>query len=308
VEPPKNVVVKKTKLMRAMDDKESVTLKILTQGMAKLELTTENRETLAETLAKSIFVKSLTLADLVKAVTEKKSSEEAALVITEVLQFLKSKKNEKTLKTIVENSKLDLMPIIAAGLDGEALTDLLTSKDLLCLAPVPDLSKDLSKMLKDGKGDAEVLATINSNFDSKQSAASLAPALTEFVLGKVLKDPSTPDVSAIKDHADLLKRALCEPKPDLEAMKGSLLLATAKWAAAKQVKGVIKTIFQALHEHVGIAPEAFEAWRKDGSKTPGKMKALLQCNSWVESILPKPEQEEDEGDEGDYDDDYSDGY
>merc|ERR1712127_908278 len=105
-----------------------------------------------------------------------------------------------------------------------------------------------------------------------------------------------PDVSKIDEFAPLLKRVLFEPKNDLEAQKNLLLGVTAAWNKAKMPKGAIKEVFKALHEKANVLVEAFEAWKEDREKIPGKMKALLQTNSWIDSITPK---EEDEGDEGD---------
>lgn len=296
---PKNKTIKKkkTKLEKALDEEESVTVKMLTKELAKLELTEETREQLIETLTKSLCLKTLTLADMIKTLQEKKS-DDVAVVLLAVLKLFKSKKGDKVLKATVDKSEVDVLEIIASGKENEALTKWLTAEELLAIAPVPDLSKDIVKLLQGGKSQADVLAVINKEFTAKQSAVSLAKAVVDHVLSKVFAEPKQPNFGAIEAHLQLLKRVLCEPKVDTDGLKNTLKQAQAHWAKNGSTKGVILALFQALNK-AELAPyDALQAWREDREKTTGKMKALLQVNSWCDTLKPIVH-EEDEGDESD---------
>jgi hypothetical protein len=293
----------KSKLVKTIEDKESVADKVLKKDIAKYIKSEEDRAELIDCLAKSVFVKVLMLADMV-ATLQEKVPEEVSPIVVGVLQFLKDKKGEVLLNKILVHSKLDVVAVIADKLEDEALDAFLIEKDLLCLKPVPDLSVDIKKALSAGSTPTDVLKLINDKIDDKLSAAVMASAVAD-ALGAAIFKATPPAIELIKEWSPLLKRVLCTVKEDVAAQVEALIALQTAWNTAKLPKAVIKPIFEAMHEHVGIGHEGFTAWKVDTSKvSPGKMKALLQVNSWVESIVPvvAVEGEEDEEEESDLED------
>jgi hypothetical protein len=249
--------MKLSKLEKTLEDRESVTNKVLQKDVAIYIKTEADRDTLIEGLAKSVFAKVLIFADMVATLKEK-VSEEASAIVVAVLQWLFSAKGEVILMKILVHSKMDVIAIIATGLEGDALDSFLIEKDLLCLKPVPDLSVDIKKALAAGDSPADVLKLINSKIDDKLSAAIMVPAVTE-ALGLAIFKATPPAIDQIELYAPLLKRVLA-PK-DLVAQKDALLVLTGAWNTAKLPKGVIKSIFEAMQQHVGIGHEVVNLMR-----------------------------------------------
>lgn len=302
-EVPVDVIVpisqKQSKLDKLIAEGESVNVKVLAKDIAKLSLDEEKQGELCEVLAKSVNLERIKLAEAVNTLTEK-VPETAAAVVTQLLQVLLKKKKEKKLLKMVSKSKLDVLDIIAKGLEGDKLQEFLAEKELLCLVPVADVSTDVTKKLEaEGAASVDaVLKLVNDEIDVQLSAASVVPAVSKYLFSQVFKG-DTIDTDVIKTFVPLLNRCLNVPKPDFEAHKDVLFAAQKKWDKSNY-SGNIKDIFISLHENELLTHEAFNLWKEDTkSKTKGKMKALLKVNSWIESITPIPvsEFDEDEGDE-----------
>lgn len=62
-------------------------------------------------------------------------------------------------------------------------------------------------------------------------------------------------------------------------------------------KDLVKRLFHAVYEYDMVSEEAFSAWKDDtGDKTPGKMRALLQANAFIQWLAEAEEEEEDSDD------------
>jgi len=203
---------------------------------------------------------------------------------------------------MVEHSKLNILNVIAKGLANDALQKVLTDSSLLCLLPVSDLDLHVTKSLNEGKLSPDaVLEYINKNTEAKQNIASLGGVIGAKIGQLIFKDPATPDLEAISQYSKLLKRAVSQPKIDARGMTAVLYALQKAWADANMPKGTLKPVFEKLFQAKLITWEGFDAWREDReNKTPQKPKALVQVNSFLDSIKPKEVEEEDEGDdEGD---------
>lgn len=240
VEVPTAAVVelkkKKSNLQKAIEDNETVSAKDMSIGISSFELNENSRKALSETLAKSLFLKTIMLTDLV-AVLEQKVPEESASILTEAFRFIKAKKSEAILLKMVEHSKLDLLPVIAKDKEGEALQQFLEDNDLLSLAPVADLSKDIAQQLEAGNSPDTVLEFVNKEIEAKLSAASLAAVAGEHLGKAIFKTESSPNVDVIESYSMLLKRLVCQPKDDVLGQLTILFKAQGAWAVAKMPKG-----------------------------------------------------------------------
>lgn len=292
----------KSALERALDDKSAVTLDDLTEGLANLKLTADNRSQFSEVVAKSLFLNKLTLKEGVEALEEKLPADAPAAVIG-ILQFLKTKKGDSAVLGMVEHSKINILDVIAKDLSRDALQKLLTDSSLLCLMPASDLDKHVSKSLSEGKlSPDEILEYISKNTDAKQSIASLGGTIGARMGQLIFQDPAKPNLEVVAQYSKLLQRAVLQPKVDTRGMTAVIYALQKSCSDAKFPKGAFKSLFEKLHEAKLITWEGFDAWREDReSKTPAKTTALVQVTAFLDSIKPKEEEDEgdDEGDEED---------
>jgi hypothetical protein len=203
---------------------------------------------------------------------------------------------------MVEHSKLDILKVIADGLSPTQLEKLLTDSSLLCLKPVSALDEHVTKLLSEGKQSPdEVLEYITKNTESKQNVSSLGAAVGSRLGKTIFADVNKPDLEAIPQFAKLIRRTVSQPKVDARGMMAFLYAIQKSWSDASMPKGALKPVFEKLYESKLITWEGFDSWREDReNKTPNKPKALVQVNSFLDTIKPKEVEEEDEGDdEGD---------
>lgn len=295
---PKSEVEKST-LERALEQKDTVSVNDLMEGLETLKITDDNRTVFTETIAKSLFLNKITLKEAVGAL-EEKAPKDAPVAVLSVLQLLKSKKGEQTLLAMVEHSKLNVLDVIAKGQSPEAAEKLLSSSSLLCLKPASAVEEHVKKALTEGKQSPdEILDYINKN-ESKQSVSALGEALGTRIGQLIFQDPANPNLEAITQYSKLLKRVVSQPKIDVRGMMAVLYGLQKAWSDAKMPKGSLKNVFEKLYQAKLIAWEGFDAWREDrDNKAASKLKALVQVNSFLDSIKPQEVEEDDEGDEGD---------
>jgi hypothetical protein len=293
--------VEKSTLERAIEDKQVVTVDDLTEGLENLKLTADNRSSFSEVIAKSIFLNKVTLKEAVDSLNDKLPADAPAAVIG-ILQFLKSKKGEEAVLAIISHSKLNILDVIAKGLSSDALEKFLSESSLLCLMPVSALDLHVAKSLNEGKLSPDaVMEYINKNTEAKQNISSLGGVVGARIGQLIFQDAAKLDLEVLTQFTKLLRRVVSQPKNDPRAMAAVLYDIQKAWSDAKMPKGTLKPVFEKLFQTKLIAWEGFDSWREDReNKTPNKPKALVQVNSFLDSIKPKEVEDEDEGDdEGD---------
>jgi len=251
-------------------------------------------------LARSLYEGTIPFAATVDVLQTKVPSEASSALIT-ALQAIKQKKGDEKLLAMIEASQVDVLDVIAKDLTPDEVEQLLTEKNLLCLKPVSPLDQHVTKCLNEGKMSTDaILDYINKNTEAKQSLSSLGTIIGNKMGELIFSDPSKADLEPITQYSKLLKRVVSQPKADPRGMANVLSAVQNAWSNAKMPKGALKPIFEKLHSSKIIAWEGFEHWRDDrDNRAPNKPKALVQVNSFLDSIQPKLEEEEDEGDEGD---------
>jgi hypothetical protein len=297
----KQAEVEKSTLESALDDKkQTITVDDLTDGLENLKITADNRSQFNDTIARSLFLNTLTLKEAIEALEEKQGSDAPATIIG-ILQLLKTKKGEAAVLAMIEHSKLNILDVIAKDQSQEAQEKLLTESSLICLRPVSALDEHVTKLLTEGKQAPDaILEYINKNTEAKQSVSSLGGALGARLGQLIFQDPAGPNLEVITQFAKLVRRAVTQPKNDPRGMTAILYALQKAWGDAKMPKG-LKSVFEKLFQAKLVTWEGFDAWREDReNKTPYKPKALVQVFSFLDSIKPKEVEEEDEGDdEGD---------
>jgi len=272
---------------------QTINVKTLQNGLAKLSLDDEAvRSTLVGLLSRSVQSK-LSLEDMVSTL-ESEAADHVSTVTTDVLAAVATAKGDRVVKSLAEESKIDVLPVIAPGKDGEDLAAFLESKKLLCLKPPPKIGGQVAEALAKGDSPDDVLSMVNKEVSAKIDVEFLIPVLMNHLLAAVFKDPKAANIGALEPLVGLLQRATM--KDPLAETK--ILFATqGAWFAAKKPKGVIRDLFTRLHELGLVSVEAFDLWREDEvDKTKGKMQALIKVNAFV-SALPREAEYDDEGDE-----------
>merc|ERR1711957_666555 len=230
----------------------------------------------------------------------RQAREDGDSMVVSILRTLKKKQGEVDFVKLIRASNVDVLAIIAPGLEDKELDDFLSSKKLMVLKPIPDLSS----FFEEGTSPEEILKHINENTDKDVSISELTPSCAKAVASLVFADKSKPNAGVIDDFAELLTRVMCRPD-DFDVQKAFLFVMQEAWFNAGKAKGLIKELFIKMYDNGFIAVEAFNMWKEDSkNKTKGKMPALLQTNGWIEEIQPiehddEGDEEQDEEDEGD---------
>jgi len=114
----------------------------------------------------------------------------------------------------------------------------------------------------------------------------LAPIIFSQVFQQVFTEKLNPNYTHLTDAVPLLQRV-----SDDEDTKTRLVFESqiAWFKLGASAKGVLKVLFEKLLELNLVRIENIIAWKDDvKEKPPGKPKALLQINSWITEIAPKP--------------------
>jgi hypothetical protein len=293
-------------LQKAITAFSSVDLATLTDGLAKLEIEEGEEDSLTNMLAKSIFTDKISLAEVITALQAHRSEKELPGLLIKVMVGTKDKKGERPLVEAVRAMDTDVLGIIAPGLEGDKLDTFLEKNGLLCIKPIPVDS--LLSWVEDALGKKtsakDILSHVNKQVDAKISVVDLAPVVAKHTMAIVYADASKPALGALDEYAQLLVRVLNSP-PDLDAQRTFLFAVQKAWYEAGKGKGKeAKEMMIKIFDLKICAVEAFVMWKEDTKdSTPGKMKLLLKVNSWLETVLPKPVEEDyDEGDDSEFDD------
>jgi hypothetical protein len=256
-----------------------------------------------------LYAKTLTFKEAVDHLNDKMDNKtgDLANLMTEILQALQKKMgNEVEFGKFVKDDDVDILSVLTEGkdLDEKDLDKLLTSKDLLAIKPLPDLSKEVSSALSAGKSPAKVLEEINAKVGDKLSVSDLTGVVVDAAMAKVFEGKEA-DPKALEPFKPLLNRILVAPT-DLAMQITAVFHVQLAWFAAGATKGLLKTLFITIFDMEVVSAEAFMGWKEDTRlHKKSKMKALLQVNGWLEEIKPKEEfEDEDEGDELEEEDEY----
>lgn len=290
---------KSSRLDRALKEKDTVSKDDLSEGLGKLKLSKESKSQLSLVLSKSVISKTLSLQDMVSTL-QNAVPDSTADVVLEALKSLKKKYSDQELVKLVETSGLDMLGVLAAGKKGNALEAFLKEHQLLFLMPVSELTLHIVKLLADPSSSLDaVLAHINKEIDITQSAAFLSSAVGAAMAAAVFISPEKPDLESLSKYSNVIKRVTAQPAINAQAQASILFSLQHAWSDAKMPKGVLKSLFEKLHKNGIIVWEGFDSWKEDrANKTANKPKALVQVNSFLESIKPKElEEGDDEGDE-----------
>jgi len=110
--------------------------------------TAKERSGLAVVIARSLSDQTLTLSGLVAAAKE---HEQSSAVLAAALAEYQSRKGERALRSLVDESKIDVVELIAPRLTGKQLDGFLSSKKLISLRPIPNLTAQVSKAFDEKK-------------------------------------------------------------------------------------------------------------------------------------------------------------
>ena len=294
-------------LDRAIREKESVTEKQLSEGLAAVNLEDEGRRgDVGVVVARSLIEGKLTLEAVTKALEDPR-------VLLDALKAYRERKGEKELLALVHDSGVSVLPLILppSPTPSPADTDaFLTRHGLLALKPIPDLTADLTALLSASAPPQQIIDALNAALPPTTPIPALTRLITSHVFTTLFTPPSNPTPSkALPPYLPLLTRVANDPHARLL----TLYAAQAAWFKAGGLKGALRDLMGALKEGGVVRGVDVVAWRDDlveGKGVGGKPKALLQVSGWVKEVeeevkreRPREEvEEEGEGDEGEDDD------
>jgi len=243
------------------------------------------RLVLTNGLARSISASDdkLSLKSLV-GILQKQRAKDCADLLTETLVAVKEKKGERTIRDLTFESKVDVIPIIAPGIDDKQLDDVLKSKGLFALKPLPNLSSTAQSLLakQDEKG---VLQFIKDSLGDDASVSYLTPHVGAAFGLAVFPNKESTKLENVNIWGDLLRRVV---QSDNVAQAQLLSACHGAWNSGVKTKDSIVSLWTQLRSSKIVTTEGFLAWKENSKdKIPGKNQALLKLNDWFESLTPK---------------------
>jgi len=189
------------------------------------------------------------------------------------------------------------------------VADFLTTKELLCLFPVPDLTESVLSLLEKGKSANEILTHINGSVDEKMKVPYLLTPVASFIVTKASKEKKF-NMGVLTSYTPLLQRVIandsvCELKFIYVVQNGV-------------TKDEVKSVFEKIHSEKLASSESFILWKDDlpdltikGNKESiaKKRSILSKVFGWLERLQteiriaiegpPPAEGEEEEEEEED---------
>jgi hypothetical protein len=160
----------------------------------------------------------------------------------------------------------------------------------------------------EGTGPTEAIAWLDANFPQ---AAQADAKVARVVMSCVLETAAAGDESAdrplapklckqIERCAKLLKKCTADEKEprSLTKQAGCLFEVQAFCHKLQWPQGLIKKVFYQMYETDVVFEDAFGVWREDlTDETPGKDKALIQVNEFLQWLDEAAEEEDGENDD-----------
>jgi len=307
---------KKTALEAAAEENSTINDKQLIDSLARLKIDDADEQKPSDygkVLAKSLIDGGVQLRSIVQQVD---SNSAPPSLLLNTLQHFQQRKGDKALLALVNaaqesDSAVDVLGVLSGKKSGAELDEFLSKHNLLVLKPVPDVSGTVGEALKGGKAPDAIVADIDAAIDPKiapgQQVAQVVATHMFTAIFDAADDKTKPDVSVLDRYAPLLRRVA--PHTDSDAQQRVLFDGQAAWFAAGQPKSALRTLFEHLYSTELVTAESLDAYRNDTTKRSkqGKMKALLQVNTWITEIQPKAPVVEDE-DETDADEELANEY
>jgi len=293
-------------LQKTLEDAPNtdITVDMLEEGLKRLDLQDKVlRTVLTNGLARAVSTpeSNLSLKSLV-SVLQKQRTKDLGEILTDTLIAVKDKKGERAVRDLTQESKIDILPLISSGKDGKELDELLRSKGLLVLKPLPNLKTEIQSTL--AKRDEKAsLQLIKDSVPDDANVSYLAPTVGAAFGSVVFPNKDTFNLDSVSVWSNLLIRVVSN---DSVAQSQLLSSCHGAWNSGVKSKESIIALWDTLQSKKIVSTDGFMAWKDDAKdKTPGKVQALLKLNNWLEALKPKepevdPDQETDDTPEDSY--------